>query len=509
MLVTTAAAASPAPATSWFRDGARSVEVARLGPPAIDALGRTLTPVELQYRGRSRRAPSAVPAFVDATAIVAIDEGTGAEEALDARGVRLIRPLMPSIGLWLAEDQTGGDGIDAAARLRGDDARAAGIRHAIPNLYVRMRAHGSPYTPNDPRFPGQWYFENLKMSDAWGITQGDPGTTIVVVDTGCDLTHPDLAGKLDPGLDVVDGDMDPSFDPNEAGSAHGTACAGIAAAMTDNNEGIAGGCPACRLRCVRLINDMPLPISADVDVFQFALDTGAAVVSNSWGFVDSIPVPKALEDAVNNVFDNGRGGKGALVVFAAGNDDRVIEDDELQAVRGVLCVGAINNFDDQTPFTNTGNAVDLVAPTGTLTTDIQGAGGDDPTDYTSHFGGTSSACPVVAGIAGLLVSAAPDLTSAQLYDAMIRTARPAPFAVPDVNGHDPVFGYGIIDPVGALGDVLGTGGGGGGGGSGGGETGGGEGCGCAVPGADPTALATCLYLAALGALRARRRARAK
>jgi subtilisin family serine protease len=144
-----------------------------------------------------------------------------------------------------------------------------------------------------------------------------------------------------------------------------------------------------------------------------------------------------------------------VVLFAAGNDDRVINDDELQALPEVVNVGAINNFDDSTPFTNFGNSLDIVAPTGTLTTDISGSGGDDPGDYTSLFGGTSSACPVAAGIAALLVSAAPDQTSTQIRQLMIDTARAAPYAVPDANGHDPVYGFGIVDPVPALRSALG------------------------------------------------------
>jgi MYXO-CTERM domain-containing protein len=62
---------------------------------------------------------------------------------------------------------------------------------------------------------------------------------------------------------------------------------------------------------------------------------------------------------------------------------------------------------------------------------------------------------VAAGVAGLLVSVAPEKTSAELYEVMIKTAREAPLALPDANGHDKVFGYGIIDPVSALRDLLG------------------------------------------------------
>ncbi|MCC6523190.1 MAG: S8 family serine peptidase [Polyangiaceae bacterium] len=457
--VSGASAGEPTARPLGYHDGARRVEVERLGPAVRDAAGRRLTPVRLRY-------PSGhvVAAEIDRTAIVALEPGAveleagaaprgRARDAVAAQGGRLVRPLMPSIGLWLAEEIGGEDGAALAARLDGPEARAAGVRQAQPNLYLRRKALA--YTPTDPHYPAQWYFHNLGMPDAWDLGRGDAGTTVVVIDTGCDMVHPDLVAKLDPGLDVVAGDTDPTPDPGQSGAAHGTSCAGLVGAATDNGVGIAGGCPECRLRCVRLLADVAVPTSADVDAFQFVLDTDAAVASNSWGYVDPTPVPQPLADAIASVATNGRGGKGALVLFAAGNDDRVLGDDELEAAPGVWCIGAINNFDEATPFTNSGNALDVVAPTGTFTTDIAGPGGEEPGDYTSLFGGTSSACPVAAGVAGLLASAAPELTSDELYDIVIHTARPAPYAVPDANGHDLVYGFGILDPTAALRSALG------------------------------------------------------
>lgn len=457
-----AAKGVPQPALSpeegVFFDRGRRVLAVRQGSSGVDARGRARELVQLHYADRGLTAP----ALVGEGAIVRVEgiADNNLSEHLASEGLRPVRALMPSIGLWLVEDVAGGDGLDIASRLAPRVAQRSpsepGIRDAIPDLHLRRRLFADPFTPNDPRLPGQWYFKNLNMPEAWGLTKGDPSITVVVIDSGCDMGHADLAAKIDPGKDAIDGDDDPSFNPAAEDSAHGTACAGLIGAVTNNEVGIAGGCPECRLRCVRLVEaEAMVPLSADVDAFNFALDSGAAVVSNSWGFADPIPVPKALEDAINNVFDTGRGGLGALVLFAAGNDDRVIMNDELQAVRGVLGIGAINNFDSETPFTNSGDAVDLVAPTGTLTTDITGAAGYASTEYTSNFGGTSSACPVAAGVAALVVSAAPSKTSAEIYEILIKTARPAPFAVPDENGHDPVFGFGVIDPVNALHEALG------------------------------------------------------
>jgi subtilisin family serine protease len=244
--------------------------------------------------------------------------------------------------------------------------------------------------------------------------------------------------------------------PGVRGNEHGTACAGLIAASTDNGVGIAGMCPECKLRCVRLIpsGGELVPVSSDVDAFAFALRVDSAVVSNSWGYGPGFPVPGATAQAIR-AMEGGRGGKGALVVFAAGNASTEINADEIQAVENVFTVGATNTFDEAAPFSNKGACVAAVAPTGTLTLDISGSEGNNATDYTQNFGGTSSACPLAAGLAALVVSANPQLTAAQVRALMIRTTRPAPFALPNDAGHDLLYGYGVLDARAALEDALG------------------------------------------------------
>ena len=446
------ATSSAAPVTeTWqsFRDGSETVSARYTGASALGPNGEQLSALRLRYEGRKTE----VDAHIGPTAIVKLSSKSAS--VLSELGARVVGPLMKSIDLWLVEDAAGADGLSLAVRLSSAEARARGVVSAAPDLYFRLKASADPFTPNDPRYSGQWYFDKLRMPEAWALSQGSANTRIVVVDSGCDLKHPDLASKWESGRDVVTGDEDPSFDLTQSGAAHGTAVSGIIAADTNNSLGIAGGCPECRLHCVRLLVDAPLPTSASVAAFDFALQVDAAIVSNSWGYVGAIPAPAALAAAVRNVFENGRSGKGALVLFAAGNDDREILDNELHALPEVLNVGAVNNFDDSTPFTNFGNSLDFVAPTGTLTTDISGPDGDDPGDYTNLFGGTSSSCPVAAGVAGLLVTVAPEKTSAELYQLMTETTRAAPFAVPDATGHDKVYGFGILDPVPALRKALG------------------------------------------------------
>ncbi len=435
-----------ASATPTLRDGAHLRQVIRLGGSQA---GAGLAAVRFTDVASGRSAP----AWLGKRAIVQLAPGED-PKALDELGVRPIRALMPAIRMWLVESATDGeDGLALADRLQRHVTFGRRVQQALPDLaFARVHAD-LQLPPNDPRYPGQWFFQNLDMEDAWRIESGKPEVGIVVIDNGCDQNHPDLRDKIDPGMDVINGTTDPSYTPNVTGNAHGTACAGLAAASTGNGIGVAGACPGCRLRCVRLLDGSGMgiiPISADMDAFQFVLDSGAAVASNSWGFKDPTPVPQPLADAITLVHEQGRGGLGALVVFAAGNDARALGADELEAVPGITTVGAVNNFGEVAQFSNSGAAVAVVAPTGTLSTDISGADGDDPGDYVASFGGTSSACPIVAGIFGLLVSAAPTRTASDLEAVLRSTAKQSPFASPDATGHDDFYGFGLVQPAAAL-----------------------------------------------------------
>ena len=429
-----------------FYDGPLAVEATRL-PEA----GRVL----LRWPTLGVQAGARVGRGV----LVTLADGADPRASLAPLGLTPLRPLGGAGAPWLAESTDAGeDGLSAVARAQATLRPGGPVLRLAPDLAFPARTTAAlGELPDDPRYGGQWYLERIGIEAAWALEAGGPETTVVVLDNGCDLDHPDLSDKLDPGRDTVEGDDDPSYAPGAPGNEHGTACAGIVGAEAGNGIGIAGTCPGCRLRCVRILSDgeEALPTSVTVEAFEFAREVDAAVASNSWGYAESIPVPHEVSLAITRLHTRSRGGAGTLVVFAAGNDDHEIRGFELNALAAVLTVGAVNVYDEATVFTNFGDAVDVVAPVGTVTTDISGLDGAGAGDYTDLFGGTSSACPVAAGVAALLAAAAPERKASELYEVLRQTARPAPYAQPDEGGHDPVYGRGIIDPEAALRSVLG------------------------------------------------------
>lgn len=369
-------------------------------------------------------------------------------------GLQVVGVPSPRLNLLRVRGRANEDAWALSLRLMQDGPE--GVRAVLPDIHLPHERRQTSFRPDDPEYPGQWFYDRIDIEDAWALETGDESVDIVVVDNGCDLEHPDLVGKFDEGRDVLDDDDLPSFEAGERSNEHGTACAGLVAASTNNGLGISGACPGCRLRCVRLLSDtQPIPLSADIAAYQFALDIDADVVSSSWGFVGAVPVPTPFRTILETLADEGRAGLGAVLVFAAGNDNREIGPEELQAVRGVIAVGATNLFDETAPFSNRGRAVDVVAPTGTLTTDISGPDGESEGDYTVLFGGTSSSCPIVAGIAGLLLSADESLTAARVAELLVETAEQSFFATPGDDGHDLLYGYGLVQPASALRMALG------------------------------------------------------
>jgi serine protease len=330
---------------------------------------------------------------------------------------------------WRVDARPGEDGVALARRLRDEP----GVVDVFPDVLLPARP-----AFDDPQYGGQWYLQDLAMEPLYAISEGDPSIVIAVIDSGIDVAGTDLAAGIVGALDVFAGDDDPS--PEELGDVHGTAVTGIAGARADNGFGIVGMCPSCSLVAIKLLGDDASAMSTVVAAYEYAIEKNAAVINNSWGYDEPFAAPSSIAAAIEDARTRSRDGKGALVVFAAGNDDRGLEDEELTGLPGVLCVSAIDSYGNPTNYTNYGPSVDVSAPSATVTI------GPGDTILT-NFGGTSAAAPVVSGLAGWALSVDPSLTAGELGELLISTSVPNPLVEYDADGHNDVYGYGTISPA--------------------------------------------------------------
>lgn len=349
--------------------------------------------------------------------------------------------LGPSARSWWVPAEPGETGLDVALRW----AKHPAVVSAMPDLVLPRKGL---VEFDDPMFEGQWYHEELQSQVLWALTLGDPDVRVAVVDSAIELSHPDLAAGLEDPYDAFDDDADPSPNPGEfclnsttdICDEHGTAVSGIIGARGNNGEGVVGFCPECTIVPIKLLGEGMGSMSREVASYEHAIEQDVAVINNSWGYIYSIPAPEALAELVYEASTENRGGLGAVVVWAAGNDDRDIEDDEVQVLPEVLCVSATDRYGNWTNYTNRGPGVDVSAPSATVTTSYGGG-------YTETFGGTSAASPVAAGIAAWIIAHRPELTSEEVRTLMIDTAVQNPGVTFDEDGHHDIFGFGLVSPT--------------------------------------------------------------
>jgi subtilisin family serine protease len=315
----------------------------------------------------------------------------------------------------------------------------------------------------DPFLSRQWHLLDRETEPAganvlaaWPTTRG-LGVVIGIVDDGLQTTHPDLQPNLSAPLsfDFVENDADPN--PRLVGSCnpallsdvlgegcHGTAVGGLAAARGDNGLGVSGVAPRATLAGLRLLGrlgaaTLPSPVGDAEEALAIGFRTDAIHVKNfSFGPADdgaTLERPGALaEAALQAAATQGRGGRGSVLVWAAGNGGLAdnCNFDGYASSRFVIAAGPLGDDAQPAPYAEPCSALFVVTPSSggfrnITTTDITGLPGYDPGGgaFTDRFGGTSASAPIVSGVAALLVAANPSACpgSSAGRRACSRTAR--------------------------------------------------------------------------------------
>jgi subtilisin family serine protease len=350
-----------------------------------------------------------------------------------------------------------GPGFQRVQRLRvppGEElARAAAlrldpdVRAAAPNYLRRAQA-----VPDDPFYASQWALSRIRMPSAWDVTAGDGSIAIAILDSGADVDHPDLAAKLLPGANTLAADPSaPSGHPDCTPSGdvrddyplgHGTHVAGIAGAATNNSVGVAGVAWGPRLIPVKVLDCTGM--GSDVQVIagiDWAISRGARVINLSVGGPGQSDVLDAAVERAHRA--------GVLVIAASGNAGGDVPYYPAASPH-VLAVGATDQSDRLSSFSNFGDHIGVVAPGESILSTFPGG------TY-QYKGGTSMASPHVAGLAGLILSLHPEWPPDRVADLIRATAdkvTPCPFGVAacpyDAGGRNRWYGFGRINAAAAL-----------------------------------------------------------
>ena len=278
----------------------------------------------------------------------------------------------------------------------GDVAGAVRALTALPGV-AYAEAEGRLQTlwvPNDPLYPRQWHLPQISAPAAWDYTTGSRSIIVAMLDTGVAVDHPDLAGQLVAGYNFVADTTNPSDD-----NGHGTYTSGLVAALINNEVGVAGVAPNVRVMPIKILDkDGGGNVGDFARGIHFAVDHGARVINVSAG----IEYPStSMQEAVHYAHQHN-----VVVVGSAGNTP----DGTARYPGGfaeAIAVAATDRDDHAATFSSYGAFVDLAAPG----VDVLSIGWS-----ATHLGyewasGTSSAAPLVAGAAALLLSLRPDLSA--------------------------------------------------------------------------------------------------
>jgi hypothetical protein len=338
------------------------------------------------------------------------------DSTLRAHGVRKRREI-PGIGF--TEISTGGRPAEQVRR----ELVASGAVSEVEANHLRRAAA----VPNDPGYSA-WqapYLQMVNLPGAWDITTGRDDMVVAILDSGVDLDHPDLAPRLVPGFDFVNGDAVPDDD-----LGHGTMVAGVVAAQANNMAGGAGVTWRGGLMPVKVLDEDGVGNDFDIAAgIIWAADHGASVINLSLGGPGS---SQTLQSAIDHAV-----ARNVVVVAAAGNDHTDVENWPA-AANGVVAVGATDWSNNRAVFSNFGPWLDLMAPGTSVYSTAKGGG------Y-ALGSGTSYSTPIVAGAALLARAADPGATPSQIADRLRQGAMDL-----GAPGFDNNFGAGLVDALATL-----------------------------------------------------------
>lgn len=344
----------------------------------------------------------------------------------------------------------------------------------------------------DTYYPDQWHLSNsgqnggmpgedANLPAAWGMGFRGEGIRIAVVDEDLEITHEDLETNIAIGLshNYLDGLTDPQCPGIAVTCGHGTAVAGLLAARDLNDTGVRGSAPRANIVGYNLLQARNISNEADAMIRDVA---NVHISINSWGAPDNADLhaaPMLWRDAILIGLTQGRGGRGTVYVWAAGNGALADDNSNYDGYannRGVIAVCAVDDQGVHADYSEPGANLRVCAPSraminaghGISTTDrtgatgknINGSGNYANTNYTRTFTGTSAAAPITAGIVALMLQARPDLGWRDVQLILAQSARRNDPGHADwsQNGagqwinHD--YGFGVVDANAAITTAL-------------------------------------------------------
>lgn len=282
------------------------------------------------------------------------------------------------------------------------------------------------HTPNDFNTSRMWHLDKIKARDAWNIEKGGKNILIAVVDDGIDTAHSEFQssiwkntneianngidddnnGYIDDifGWDMADNDNNPSVTSSN-NLSHGTHCAGIAAARTNNNSGISSISYFSKIMTIKCGRNGSSQIFNPYQGVEYAIENGARIISMSWGGGSYSYIYETIfaVAAQNNI----------LCIAAAGNSSTNAKMYPA-GYNNVIAVGSTTSTDAKSSFSNYGNWIDVMAPGSSIYSTVPG------NNYAT-YSGTSMACPMVSGLCALMLSRNPNLTATQVESCLKNT----------------------------------------------------------------------------------------